>query len=882
VRLCKTSAKSAGIGPQTLKELAAGLFVKIHTHLMISDKIVDVFAATMYTGFPNKAGRFRREDIIVQLIRILFAVALVITIFVSSNPFCEELPIPELNFDDVRPDPNTDANDISAYYGFDEIEIIKLDWGVKCLRIADLSGDGRNDISVVNNRKAKIELLIQREAISADEDAVAVDPEDVDVNLLTPLTRFDRQDVPVSQRVFSLVCGDLNSDGLVDLAFYGEPKKSLYVMLQKAGEAEVSKSKTLSWRGAKKIKIDDGLVTTTALTCADLNNDGADDLALAASDAVYIVLQKEDGSLAEPVKYPTTARPLGVEVADLNGDNINDLVIIVSEAEKQVHIRFGLKTGQLGPQIQFFIEKPWALRFADIDAAPGDELLAIDIVSKRLICYKLTVEKDSDRDWPILFYPLTSGTENTKRDLAVADFEGDGLVDIVISEPGAAELVLYKQVVKLGLAEPVRFPAFADITSLSAADIDGDGKAELAVLSVKEKVIGLSKFEDDRLSFPRPLDTTGEPLAMELADADGDGTTDCVYVSKDANDVRTLRVIYAPGATGKRRAKISKTRKSKHALELKELVSDPDGLKVLDVDQDGLNDVLIFVKYESPVLARQTKKGVFEIIDSPKAQASLIKNASLPSTFVADVDGRGGEELLIAQSNFARSLVFADSQTWSVVDQYNANNRENVVSAVAAFDLYDDEGEQPAILLLDGQKGQIQILKAGDDKTYRFVRELDVGKWNTADHLKMLFAPLTGTNAKSMLLFDSEKFALITPPRGENIPYYMEQQFGYETRIKDGAYGNLVSGDINSDGRPDIVMVEYKRNHVEILTLDNQQKPIPAMRFKVFEQKSYREAKGHAKSSVEPRELRIADVTGDGKDDLVTIIHDRMIIYPQD
>jgi len=34
--------------------------------------------------------------------------------------------------------------------------------------------------------------------------------------------------------------------------------------------------------------------------------------------------------------------------------------------------------------------------------------------------------------------------------------------------------------------------------------------------------------------------------------------------------------------------------------------------------------------------------------------------------------------------------------------------------------------------------------------------------------------------------------------------------------------------------------------------------------------------------TVEPRELRIADVTGDGKNDLVTIVHDRIIIYPQD
>ena len=41
-------------------------------------------------------------------------------------------------------------------------------------------------------------------------------------------------------------------------------------------------------------------------------------------------------------------------------------------------------------------------------------------------------------------------------------------------------------------------------------------------------------------------------------------------------------------------------------------------------------------------------------------------------------------------------------------------------------------------------------------------------------------------------------------------------------------------------------------------------------------------SKKMSKASVEPRELEVADVTGDGKNDLVTIIHDRIIIYPQD
>lgn len=795
-----------------------------------------------------------------RLIRIVIAV-----VFVT-------MPLGRLYGEQV--DPNGEPNDLSAYYGFGEIEIVKLDRAIKNLRIVDLNGDGRLDIAIANNRKAKIELLIQKEAVGPGEAAVVVDADDVDINLISGPTRFDKQPVVVSQKINSLVCGDLNADGMVDLAFYGEPK-GLYVILQKAGETETDKAK-LSWRTRKKIKIDDGLVTSGALVCSDLNNDGRDDLVLAGRDSVYVIAQKDDGSLAEAVKYPTTVRTLAVRVSDLNGDGVNDLVLITGDAEKPVHVRFGLKSGQLGPQEQFFIEKPLTCRFYDVDGSGGDEIISVEGRTGRLICYEFSTGKEQqiDADWPTLFYPLTSGEANTKRDLVTGDFNGDDLIDVIISEPDAAELILYKQNAEVGLAEPVRFPAFSDITALSVADIDRDGKDELAVLSVKEKVIGISEFEDDRLSFPKPLDLVGEPVAMGLADVDGNKKIDCLYISRDANDVRSMAVIYNLGA---------KKVKTGAKLELKKLASNPDGLKILDVDQDGLQDVLIFVKYEQPILVRQTGKGEFEVVDSPKAQASLIKEAGLSSIAVADVDGKAGKELLVAQKNFARSLVFANGKSWTIEDQYNAKDPENNISVVAVFDIDQKEKvAQPAILLLDSQKGQLQILKTGDDKTYRVEKQLSIGRWNAATHLKMLYAPLTGGAVKSILLFDSEKFALLTPPAADNVPHYLEQLFSYETKIKDGSYGSFVAGDINSDERTDLVMVEYKRNHIEILALDAQLKPAPAMRFKVFEQKSFRGKEAAGKFRVEPRELRIADVTGDGKDDLVTVIHDRIIIYPQD
>ena len=766
---------------------------------------------------------------------------------------------------------SADVNNLSDYYGFEEIEIIKLNWGVRSLKIADLNGDGLNDIAVVNNQKAKIELLIQQTEMSEDKEWVEVDVNDIDINQLSPMSRFKKEHLPISQKIGAMVCGDLNSDGLVDIAFYGEPR-GLYVLLQEKADGKKGDDKQkLNWRPRKKIKIDDGQMSENALVCADLNNDGRSDLVLAGDEAIYLIAQKDDGGLAEPVKYSTTAKTLGADVGDLNGDGINDLVLVSNDSEKPLHVRFGLGSGQLGPQRQFFIEKPYRLKLYDYDGAAGNEVLVIDQKSGRLLAYKFADAKDGDADWPIMFYPLAIEKEKQRSDLAVGDFNGDKFDDVVISDAGAAELIFYEQVKKSGLAEAVKFPAFADIKSLAAADIDGDGRDELCVLSVKEKVIGVSDFKDERLTFPEPLDVEGEPLAMGLGDVDGNGKIDCVYISKDANDARGLNVLSNVSS------KKPKDKKIYSKLVLEKLSSNPEGLRILDVDQDGLSDVLIFVKYDKPILVRQVKKGQFEVVDSPKAQLSLIKDATMSSIAVADIDGKKGEELLVAQNNFARSLIFKDGKNFSVVDQYNAKSSESNVSAVAAFDVGGDKRVE--ILLVDGQKGQLQILSCGDDKTYRFSKELEISQWSLK---KVLAASLTGDRKKNILLFDGDKFALVVPKDEGALPFYLQQKFSYETKIKDGLYGNMTIGDINLDGRADIVMVEYKRNHIEILGLDKNFSPQPAMRFKVFEQKQYRSDRGGGRAVVEPRYLDVADVTGDGKDDLVTIIHDRIIIYPQD
>ena len=79
-----------------------------------------------------------------------------------------------------------DYNNLSDYYGFGPMEVIKLDWGVGAMRVADLNGDGRNDIIAANNRRAKIEIFVQKQEIGPAEEDVTVDPEDFEINAINP------------------------------------------------------------------------------------------------------------------------------------------------------------------------------------------------------------------------------------------------------------------------------------------------------------------------------------------------------------------------------------------------------------------------------------------------------------------------------------------------------------------------------------------------------------------------------------------------------------------------------------------------------------------------------------------------------------------------
>ena len=64
----------------------------------------------------------------------------------------------------------------------------------------------------------------------------------------------------------------------------------------------------------------------------------------------------------------------------------------------------------------------------------------------------------------------------------------------------------------------------------------------------------------------------------------------------------------------------------------------------------------------------------------------------------------------------------------------------------------------------------------------------------------------------------------------------------FETKLKKTFFSDVVAGDLNGDGQPDLALIDTESHYVEILYLDAKHQPHHAFHFKVFEEKSFEAA----------------------------------------
>jgi hypothetical protein len=287
---------------------------------------------------------------------------------------------------------------------------------------------------------------------------------------------------------------------------------------------------------------------------------------------------------------------------------------------------------------------------------------------------------------------------------ALADFNGDGQLDLVVPGRNASGLVAVVRGQPGGFALEGTIPVGLQTDWAEAADLDGDGDMDV-VLAARAQPGGVVILWNTAGVFeaPQRIALERETRCVRATDLDGDGRLDLLLANASSGAITCLRNLGARTFVVQANARLNRWTLG---------TASPSVVFPHDLDGDGVQEVLDFAGGASRLNLRRARGGGFtgERAWSLPDDGGVIGVALASS---ADLDGDGAPELLTTAINGSRSNPI---YVWSIASDGSAvpsRSFPGVLNGTAwSADAADLDGDGDSdILSMTVSDGRLSVLE---------------------------------------------------------------------------------------------------------------------------------------------------------------------------